>query len=245
MFKTVNFALIVPPARPLNNAFMGDDIDKAIDRLLAVAVERDMSEAELSRFLGHQSQQRLYNWKERDIPRAELLDVAVKMEINPVWLDKGTGPKGLLHSVESNVEEGPSIRKANFAPVTGRVRGGDGGYIEEEQYPVGYSDELVPFHGTDPNAFGLRVVGDSMSPRYKHGEFIVASPNKPCSQGQYVYVALTDGRKLVKQLGRDLGDAVELLSVNEEHKPLTILKATIAAMYRVHGPVESDAVIHR
>lgn len=83
------------------------------------------------------------------------------------------------------------------------------------------------------DAFSLRVVGNSMDPRYKHGELIIVCPNMPCSQGNYVYVALHDGRKLVKQLGKDHGDAYDFLSVNQEHKTLTIEKEKIAGMYRV------------
>lgn len=180
----------------------------------------------------------------KDLKSETLLSYARELQISARWLATGEGQM-LEDAVEPNVEEGPELRSASFAPVTGRVRGGDHGFIEEEQYPAGYSDEYVPFHGRDSNAFALRVVGDSMAPRYKHGEFIVACPNRAYTQGQYVYAALKDGRKLVKELGRDLGDAIELLSVNQEHRPITVIKTEIDAMYRVYGPVEADAVVHR
>lgn len=81
---------------------------RAIDRLLSVAEEKGMREADLSRFLGHESQQRLFNWKERDIPRAERLTIALRMELNPVWLEKGTGPKTNLHVADAPTVYDPS-----------------------------------------------------------------------------------------------------------------------------------------
>lgn len=176
---------------------------------------------------------------------ATLSPIAERLNLRETWLLTGRGQKHRTPAFQSNVEVGPDVRPANLAPVTGRVRGGDHGYIEEEQNPVGYSDELVPYHGIDPNAFGLRVIGDSMHPRYKHGEYIVACPNLPVRQGHYVYVTLHDGRKLVKELGKDHGDAYDFHSVNQEHKVITLEKAKIAGLYRVYGPVEPDAIVHR
>lgn len=180
----------------------------------------------------------------KDLKAETLLAYARELKVSARWLANGEGAMA-EGDFASNVEEGPAPRQVTLAPVTGRVRGGPDGYIDEEQYPPGHSDEMVPYHGSDPNAFGLRVVGDSMAPRYKHGEFIVACPNRHAQQGNYVYVALHDGRKLVKQLGRDLGDAIELISVNQEFKPITIEKGNIAGIYRVYGPIEADAVVHR
>jgi phage repressor protein C with HTH and peptisase S24 domain len=98
---TVNATFMARDAGSIHNSFMGTTRDRAIDRLLAEAAEKNISDADLARLLGHASQARLYNWKERDIPRAERLEVARRMELNPIWLDKGTGPKKLLHLAET------------------------------------------------------------------------------------------------------------------------------------------------
>lgn len=75
--------------------------DRPIDRLLLVAAQRKLNDADLTRALGHANQQRLWNWKERDIPRAELLTVAQRLGLNPLWLQKGTGSAELLHAAET------------------------------------------------------------------------------------------------------------------------------------------------
>lgn len=173
-------------------------------------------------------------------------EIARELRVRHEWLLFGLGPM-LPDGIESNVDEGPEINgHVRWAPVTGRVRGGaDPVYIEEEGYPVGDSDTDIPYRGKDENTFGLRVVGDSMAPRYNHGEYIAARPNMTVSVGDYIYAALTDGRKLVKKLGRDMSDAYELHSVNDAHRPITVLKSDVACMYRITGPYSADEVRHK
>ncbi len=75
--------------------------ERPIDRLLAFAARKGWSDAELARQLGHANQQRLANWKDRDIPRAEILAIAQRLDLNPIWLQKGTGTAELLHAAET------------------------------------------------------------------------------------------------------------------------------------------------
>lgn len=76
--------------RAVNNGAVGN---KPIDRLLDVAERRRLSEADLARKLGHKTQQRLWNWKVRGIPRAELLPISQRLGLNPIWLQTGVGPE--------------------------------------------------------------------------------------------------------------------------------------------------------
>lgn len=61
-------------------------------------------------------------------------------------------------------------------PVVGTVQAGDEGYWDELQYPVGHGDGFIRYPSRDRNAYALRVKGDSMRPRIKPGEFIIALP---------------------------------------------------------------------
>jgi phage repressor protein C with HTH and peptisase S24 domain len=90
-------------ANTVNNAFMGEPAKRAIDRLLEWAARpgRDWSDAELARQLGHANQQRLSNWKDRDIARAEILPIAHRLGLNPIWLSTGTGPEQVRHAGET------------------------------------------------------------------------------------------------------------------------------------------------
>lgn len=158
--------------------------------------------------------------------------------------EAGTRIESNLEGPASGTAEGFSVKRERYAPVVGRAKGGADGYFVEEQYPVGFSNEWVPTVQRDENAFGLRVVGDSMSPRLRHGEYILVSPNRNYETGNFIYVCLRDGRRLFKQLGRRHSDAIELLSVNLDHAPLTVLLTDIEHIYRAFGPIEPDQVIH-
>ncbi len=152
--------------------------------------------------------------------------------------------------IGSNVEEAASNYfldpgQYSLAPVVGRVKGGPYGYLEEEPMAVGDGELRVPYRGRDPNAFGLRVIGDSMSPRYNHGEYIVACPNLPYAPGKYVFVSLVDGSKLLKKLGIETEDSFELLSVNNGYKPMTVLKEEIERICVVQGPFDPDDIHQR
>jgi len=137
--------------------------------------------------------------------------------------------------IRSNAADAPKLRGARAIPVVGRARGGDNGYFEEEGYPVGYGSSYVS-HGTrDANAFALRIEGDSMRPRIRHGEFVVIEPNATYSPGDDVYVALKDGRKLVKTLGWQRDGMTMLLSVNDSEAPISVSNEHIECVYRVGG----------
>ncbi len=81
------------------------------------------------------------------------------------------------HSVESNVASAPALAKPRTIPVVGNIKGGDDGYLEELDYPVGDGEGYVQFWTNDQSAYALRVRGESMHPRYRHGEFAVRQLN--------------------------------------------------------------------
>lgn len=96
---------------------------------------------------------------------------------------------------------------------------------------------------TDPAAYGLTIVGNSMSPRFKPGERIIVSPRAPASIGDDVVVQLRaeadpDSQLadrvtmvLIKELVRKTAKYVEL----RQHNPDRMF----------HVPIERVAAIHR
>ena len=143
---------------------------------------------------------------------------------------------------KSNLEAGPLLRPSKSVPVVGEVKGGDDGYLDELQYPVGHGDGTVDYPTADPNAYALRVRGDSMHPRYRAGEYIVVEPNIEAQPGDDVVVALMDGRKLLKELNWQRDGEVQLLSVNNHFGPLTLLDTEIHTIQLVAGRVRRSAV---
>lgn len=143
----------------------------------------------------------------------------------------------------TNVAEAPGLRDSRRIPVVGEVKGGADGHLEELQYPVGHGEGFVEHWAGDASAYALRVRGDSMHPRYRHGEFVVVTPSIEAEPGSDVIVQLTDGRKLIKQLNWVRDGDVQLLSVNDDFKPLTMPLADILSIHSVAGGLRRNAFI--
>ena len=69
-------------------------------------------------------------------------------------------------------------------------------------------------HG--PNAFCLKVVGDSMFPDYREGEIILVEPRLSAQHGDDVVVRTPEGKTTFKRL-QITPDGTHLLAVNKEY----------------------------
>lgn len=156
---------------------------------------------------------------------------------DPNWVNLPLAPS------PENVAPAPSLRPAGRIPVVGHVKGGDDGYLEEMQFPVGTGEGFVEYWTRDSSAFALRVKGDSMHPRYRAGEFVVVTPHQEAQPGQDVVVKLTNGKKLLKQLNWLRNGEVQLLSINNHYGPMTLSLSEVESIQRVAGSVPSDAFI--
>lgn len=162
--------------------------ERAIDRLLAEAGQRaDLkNEADLARLLfpGEPNpHQRLYNWKERDIPRAERLTVAARIGVNPIWLDKGTGPKHLLHAGDTPAvyDAGRPVSDDNYVFVS-KVRGpiiesGTGGISwehEEVDRSHAFQRDYIVQNGWDVTRLKIfKNKGNSNAPWIMDGDAVM------------------------------------------------------------------------
>lgn len=146
--------------------------------------------------------------------------------------------------VQSNVEDAPALKENRLVPVVGEVKGGDDGFLEELQYPVGHGEGSVDYPTSDSSAYALRVRGDSMHPRYRAGEFIVVTPSITAQPSDDVVVALKDGRKLLKVLNWIQDEEIQLLSVNNHFGPLTLQLSEVEFVHLVDGRVRRSA-FHR
>ncbi len=127
-------------------------------------------------------------------------------------------------------------------PVVGEVKGGDDGYLEELEYPVGHGEGFVLYPTNDPNAYAVRVRGDSMHPRYRAGEFVIVEPNIEPQEGDDVVVACTNGKKMLKQLNWRRDGEIQLLSINNGYGPLTVYEHEIQTIQLVAGRARRNAL---
>ena len=107
-------------------------------------------------------------------------------------------------------------------PVVGTAQLGDDRYWLELEYPVGSGDGFIEYPSRDPNAYAVRCKGDSMRPRIKPGEFVVAEPNRRYMPGDEVVVKAKSGCVMVKVYNFGRNGTIELGSINENHPPITL-----------------------
>ena len=171
-------------------------------------------------------------------PRGMRKETARKIESAygkpPGWLDIDHSANG-----DSNIEEGLSIQSARLIPIIGEVKGGMDGYLEETSNPSGFLSSYC----SDKDAFAVRVRGDSMYPRFKPGEFVIISPNLEAQPGDDVVVALSDGRKMLKVFGWQRDGEIQLLSINDAHKPITISESQVHQIHVVTGMAHRSSAI--
>jgi phage repressor protein C with HTH and peptisase S24 domain len=104
-------------------------------------------------------------------------------------------------------------------PLIGFAQAGSGGYFDDGGFPVGKGWDEIPFPAvTDENAYALEISGNSMEPAYRDGSIIVVSPAAQVRRGDRVVVKTKDGEVMVKELKRRTARAIELKSINPEHK---------------------------
>ena len=107
----------------------------------------------------------------------------------------------------------------------------------EPDGPVEYiaSSHLKQAH---PDAFALRIDGESMSPEIRHRDLVVLSPSQPAAKGQSAVVQLLDSIGVTCKLYQPDGDQVHLVAINEQfpvtHTPTDHVEWAFRVLYRIH-----------
>lgn len=105
-------------------------------------------------------------------------------------------------------------------PIISNVNGGAGTgvyWVNETQCDyISGPDDL-----TDPAAFAMRVVGESMAPKYTEGMIVYASPAAEIINGDFVVVQLQNHERIVKRYQRH-GETIILESLNTAFAPVVV-----------------------
>ena len=112
-------------------------------------------------------------------------------------------------------------------PLVGEVKGGPDGYLEELQYPVGHGEGVVEHPTSDPNAYALRVRGDSMtapsgnSRTYPEGCVIFVDPEKRSPvNGDRVIAKLKGTSEVTFKVYKNEDGRQWLQPLNPSHEPI-------------------------
>lgn len=228
-------------------------MDTIHDRIRRRRVELGWSQAELGRRVGV-STQAVQQWEAEEPPRtaprrATRKKVAEVMGVSLLWLDYGDDIPAYLFEEQAvkglpiGVREPPPQSGLRSVPIIGFAIAtpDEDGYFTDGEYPVGHGDGYLPWPTRDPNAYALRVKGDSMQPRIRPGELLIVEPNVRVSPGDDVVVRTTSGRKMVKRLLFKRPEEVTLGSINQAHFETTISLTEIESIQYVSAIVPRGA----
>lgn len=134
--------------------------------------------------------------------------------------------------------------RISVIPIVGAAKLGDKeNYFVDLEYPAGDGDGGILFSTQDENAYALRCIGDSMTPRIKHGEFVIVEPNRPYLPGDEVVVKDKNGRVMVKVYKYSRDGMSYFESINQVYSSFGILDSEIEKIHYVAGIAKSTLKI--
>ncbi|MBF1995621.1 helix-turn-helix transcriptional regulator [Serratia symbiotica] len=144
-------------------------------------------------------------------------------------------------SVTSSSESFEYVGKPRdgLIPVVGEALMGTDGEFEMCEELAGW----LRIYSSDPDAFSLRVKGDSMFPRINSGEYVVVEPKTHVHPGDEVFIRTSQGKNMIKRLGYHREEVYQFISVNQQHPPLTLDNTEVDKVYFVAAIVKSSRYI--
>ncbi len=202
--------------------------ERPIDVTLRLARAKGWNQTDLATEMGVTPAD-ISNWKSRGMPSDKLIGAATCLQV--------TVDELLGRTVkEPEPEYAGRVRAAKRVPIVGTARMGDDGYYDEISAIPGAGDGHIDIQTDDPNAYGLRVRGDSMMPAIRDGWYVLVEPNGCPNVGEYVLLKLHTGQRMVKELLYERDDSIGIMSVNGDLRR-TIYRDELDSMQAVAAVV--------
>ena len=184
------------------------DIWKAIDRL---AAKHGLSASGLARRAGLDPT--TFNKSKRIGPDGRLRWPSTE-SVSKILDATGEPMGGFLALIGERARRG----LAKKVPLLGYAQAGAQGYFDDAGYPTGSGWDEIEFPDLgDPNAYALKVTGDSMEPMYRKGDILIVAPDTEAKRGDRVVVKTVDGEVMAKEVLRRSARRIELRSLNSRH----------------------------
>ncbi|MHC4574343.1 MAG: XRE family transcriptional regulator [Planctomycetota bacterium] len=134
----------------------------------------------------------------------------------------------------------PSLSPGRLVPIINKVAAGYPSDFDDLDYPVGIADDYVrcpDLH--DPTAFAVRVVGDSMEPKFQEGDIVVFSPAAEVHNGDDCFVRFASPHETsFKRVFFEPDNEVRLQPRNEKYSPIIVDGKRINGLYRAVSKYE-------
>jgi repressor LexA len=141
----------------------------------------------------------------------------------------------LLAQSDLNIEQDKlPLAAGRLVPVINKVAAGYPSDFNDLDYPVGIADDYVrcpDMH--DPNAFAVRVVGDSMEPKFHEGDIVIFSPAAEVHNGDDCFVRFAMPHETTfKRVFFESDNKIRLQPRNEKYSPTIVDGKRINGLYR-------------
>jgi repressor LexA len=131
-------------------------------------------------------------------------------------------------------KESPPIAAGQLVPIINKLEAGYPADFDDLDYPVGIADDYVRCPDVhDPNAFAVRVVGDSMEPKFCHGDIVIFSPAAEVHNGDDCFIRFSMPHETTfKRVFFEQDNKVRLQPRNEKYPPIIVEGSRINGLYR-------------
>jgi len=141
----------------------------------------------------------------------------------------------LVAESDLNIEQDKlPLAAGRLVPVINKVSAGYPSDFNDLDYPVGIADDYVrcpDMH--DPNAFAVRVVGDSMEPKFREGDIVIFSPAAEVHNGDDCFVRFAMPHETTfKRVFFESENKIRLQPRNEKYSPTIVEGKRINGLYR-------------
>ncbi|MGJ8674035.1 LexA family protein [Rubritalea sp.] len=117
------------------------------------------------------------------------------------------------------LEEEISKYRCRMIPLVGWAHAGD-----PLDYEGDHESPLVPTECRDPQAFGVRLEGDSMEPRFYEDDVLIVMPSEFAHSGSFAVAKFKEGGIIFRQIERQIG-AMETKATGDEFVRLVPVNA--------------------
>ncbi len=131
-------------------------------------------------------------------------------------------------------------KRLERVPVVGKAMLGPNGFFDAMDYPAGHGDGFLEIPSNDESAYALRVVGSSMHPRIKNGEYVLIEPNHQYLPGDEVLVRTNDGRAMVKEFIYAREGQHRFDSISDGYPPVFLDDEEVIAVHYVAGILKAS-----
>jgi len=133
-----------------------------------------------------------------------------------------------------------SLASGCLVPVINKVSAGYPTDFDDLDYPAGIADDYVrcpDMH--DPNSFAVRVVGDSMEPKYREGDIVIFSPAAEVHSGDDCFIRfIMPHETAFKRVFFESDNHLRLQPRNEKYPPAIIDGKRINGLYKAVAKYE-------